>query len=219
MNLYDNTNTSSDDIDPTKIDLTTAFIKENKANYSPIPELRYDHGFGKDHDDLRIPLLLGSLVIVTVVSFLFYRASKVKPIKPLVLLPTPIAKQIIASPSTIPTGVLNTTDSADLPPLYPGIEWEATSEGIIMIGKQNGEILNAQGFITRSKGGYSGITINEFFNYYREELSKRGWLESLSTSGDDGDTAGYEKNNKHITISSKSFGDVGSGVALFVEFD
>ena len=149
MNLYDNTNTSSDDIDPTKIDLTTAFIKENKANYSPIPELRYDHGFGKDHDDLRIPLLLGSLVIVTVVSFLFYRASKVKPIKPLVLLPTPIAKQIIASPSTIPTGVLNTTDSADLPPLYPGIEWEATSEGIIMIGKQNGEILKGKGLIKR----------------------------------------------------------------------
>ena len=205
----------SPEVDPTKIDFSAAFAQEAKPiDNSPVPELRYDHGFGKNHDDLRIPLLLGSLVIVTVVSFLFYRASKVKPIKPLVLLPTPIAKQTVGSPSTIPTGVLNATDSADLPPLYPGIEWENAVQEKVLFHDENFNVIDLDGtsVISNPLDNYPFA----FIEYYKNELEKMGWKQTSVAGAPDIDGGFYEykKSNKYFLFGVRKNVDDQEGRAL-----
>jgi hypothetical protein len=91
-----------------------------------------------------------------------------------------------------------------LPPLYPGIEWEATKSGKFTFNSQMTSIENADGFVNEAFG------LKDFpydlFSYYFRELAAQGWTQTMVAQGaPNGQLIEYEKNGYYINIEAQEF--------------
>lgn len=102
------------------------------------------------------------------------------------------------SQTTAPT---KTAD--DFPPLYPGIKWTKVYEDadLQFINKEH-EIVISKGTSYESEGLKNQPT--EILKYFDQELTKRGWLQTETAGGPDGEIAGYQKGGNLCAIEYKA---------------
>ena len=110
-------------------------------------------------------------------------------------------KESVRSPqrqASVSTGPLPST-VADLPPLYPAVEWKATeSAGFASYGPSGVPIALEKGFHIES------VLLKtypaEFMAYYRRELTARGWKVTGSGQGPSAFLYTYAKNDCNINF-------------------
>lgn len=93
---------------------------------------------------------------------------------------------------------------ADLPRLYPNIEWKPPEEREIAAyqDKPFGPVV-VEG-IHRESVVLSSYPA-DFIEYYKEELAKRGWTQTASTTGGIGEIYSYEQNGRYVSFGVFSF--------------
>lgn len=106
--------------------------------------------------------------------------------------PTPIAVVNIPAPTTSASLI------SDIPPLYPGLDWEATESGEFEFTNELGNKLILSGFYSRVTN--LNLSPDDFIGYYSEILEISGWQENLNvaSTGLGGGYFGYYKGNKYF---------------------
>lgn len=85
-----------------------------------------------------------------------------------------------------------------IPPLYSGLQWGETKSGNLVFITSTDEVVKEEGYYNESV--LLGTYPKGFFDYYQQELAARGWIETAYTDGPSGETYGYEKDGRYITV-------------------
>lgn len=107
--------------------------------------------------------------------------------------------------------------SADLPPLYPGVEWEEAVKGEFVFVDKNGEIVESNGTKIESKDFVSEPITSSFITYYKSELKRSHWIESDYASGPNGEVYSFTKGSKFTTVGYKPASN--KKYSLYIEYN
>lgn len=89
--------------------------------------------------------------------------------------------------------------SGDFPPLYPEVEWgEPKYVDRLIFRKESGELFATKGVILESPK-YQ-VYDSKFFEYYSSTLKSKGWLETNSAGGPEGELYYFQNKDKHIIV-------------------
>lgn len=128
---------------------------------------------------------------------------------------------IVYSPSPTPT------ITSDFPPLYPGVEWGEIKPGKYYFYNKENEILHLDGYRVEVEVAESETVDTDtqrFFKYYKDELETRGWIDTGSAGGPEGELYQYEKADNYFTFGYKAlFSGQGPdadviGYRLYIEY-
>lgn len=109
---------------------------------------------------------------------------------------TPTKKPVSA---TTPTPYII---SKDLPPLYPGVEWNLPEQkNKIAFRNLSGNQITMSGIYLDSK--YTSTYKESFFEYYITNLENLNWTEVDSAGGPDGELYHFQKNDLYLTLGYK----------------
>jgi len=120
--------------------------------------------------------------------------------------PTPQTATIqVLSPSPVGSGQVTRTPVVELPPLYPGMQWEATKSGELVFPTRNSGSVKLEGYYNES---VRVMTVpKDFLAYYERELPKMGWDEiAFAGGGTSGESHGYEKNGHYFLFGFRRRG-------------
>lgn len=111
--------------------------------------------------------------------------------------PTPqnhITQSFLLSPTS---KLVAPTPVVEFPPLYSGIQWQATKSGELVFPTRNSGSVKLEGHYIESVK--VRIFPKDFLAYYERELPKIGWEEiAFAGGGTSGESHGYEKNGHYF---------------------
>ncbi len=118
---------------------------------------------------MRIPLFLFCMFIAFAIAAIVFFMTQKKPA------PEPSAENVVptSQPTEATTSANPQSNSADLPPLYPGVEWEATKSGEIPFRDKSNNLLKLVGSSTEGKIRVD--TSKAFVEYYNSWFGSKQW--------------------------------------------
>ena len=124
------------------------------------------------------------------------------------------------SPSPTPSTISST--AAQIPPLYPAVQWESTESGKLVFRTRQNELIELEGY--RIESVLLKTYPQDFIDYYKRELNIGGWIETaMAGSGISGDFYFYEKGGRYINfgvfIARDNSGKILGEYWAFVEHD
>lgn len=110
-----------------------------------------------------------------------------------------VSDSIVIQPTSIPTAFME-SEHALLPPLYPGLEWEATESGEFEFSNSDGDVVRRTGYSIKSR--ITKERPDAVVDYYASELQKLGWQENLAADafGPGGGIYGYYRGDGYLEV-------------------
>lgn len=138
-----------------------------------------------DYQNLKVRLL-GNLT----------KDANVVEVSEIISLENPIANSIV--PPTISNPA---TSGAELPDLYPNLQWETTQKRVLIFTSGKRKIEQEGVYLESSQVNFFP---QEFINYYIQELKNKGFKETLNSVNPDGITITYAKDDLFLTFGTKN---------------
>ncbi len=128
--------------------------------------------------------------------------------------------EIILLDISVPEISVPTLSSAELPELYPVLDWQTTQKKVLIFTSGKRKIEQEGVYLESSQ---INSFPQDFINYYIQELKNKGFKETLNSINPDGITVTYAKDDLFFTFGTKNkySGSVNNkqlvGYAAFIE--